>query len=32
MKLMRVGPKGQEKPAILDRDGTIRIYRAGWPT
>ena len=24
MKLLRVGPSGQEKPALLDRDGTIR--------
>jgi 2-keto-4-pentenoate hydratase/2-oxohepta-3-ene-1,7-dioic acid hydratase in catechol pathway len=24
MKLMRVGPAGQEKPAMLDRDGTVR--------
>ena len=24
MKLLRVGPLGQEKPAILDADGTLR--------
>ena len=24
MKLMRVGPLGQEKPAILDKDGKVR--------
>lgn len=24
MKLLRVGPKGQEKPAILDREGNLR--------
>ena len=24
MKLMRVGPKGQEKPALLDKDGRVR--------
>ena len=24
MKLLRIGPKGAEKPAILDQDGTIR--------
>ena len=24
MKLMRFGPKGQEKPAILDADGNMR--------
>ena len=24
MKLLRVGPKGSEKPAILAKDGTIR--------
>ena len=24
MKLLRVGPPGQEKPAILDKDGTLR--------
>ena len=24
MKLLRFGPKGQEKPGILDKDGTIR--------
>lgn len=28
MKLMRVGPKGAEKPAILDADGTIRDLSA----
>ncbi len=28
MKLLRVGPKGAEKPAILDRDGTIRDLSA----
>ena len=28
MKLMRVGPIGQEKPAILDRDGKIRDLSA----
>jgi hypothetical protein len=24
MKLLRVGPKGNEKPAALDKDGKIR--------
>ena len=24
MKLLRYGPKGKEKPAILDSDGTVR--------
>ena len=24
MKLLRYGPKGREKPGILDKDGTIR--------
>ncbi|HET9820739.1 MAG TPA: fumarylacetoacetate hydrolase family protein [Burkholderiaceae bacterium] len=24
MKLMRIGPKGHEKPALLDRDGRVR--------
>lgn len=28
MKLMRVGPLGQEKPAILDKDGKIRDLSA----
>ena len=28
MKLMRVGPKGQEKPAMLDGSGTIRDISA----
>ncbi|MCM2475106.1 fumarylacetoacetate hydrolase family protein [Rhizobium sp. CG5] len=28
MKLMRVGPVGQEKPALLDADGTIRDLSA----
>ena len=24
MKLLRIGPKGKERPAILDKNGTIR--------
>jgi len=24
MKLLRYGPKGQEKPGIVDRDGNVR--------
>lgn len=28
MKLMRVGPLGQEKPAMLDADGKIRDLSA----
>ena len=24
MKLLRYGPKGQEKPGLLDKDGQIR--------
>ena len=28
MKLMRVGPAGQEKPAILDNDGKVRDLSA----
>ena len=35
MKLLRYGPKGQEKPGILDKDGNIRdlsgIVKAPFP-
>ena len=29
MKLLRVGQKGKEKPAILDKNGTIRDLSSG---
>ncbi|MFC3163890.1 2-hydroxyhepta-2,4-diene-1,7-dioate isomerase, partial [Ciceribacter thiooxidans] len=28
MKLMRVGPPGREKPALLDKDGKVRDLSA----
>ena len=26
MKLMRIGPKGHERPAILDSEGRVRLF------
>lgn len=31
MKLLRFGPKGQEKPGLLDRDGAVRDLSALLP-
>lgn len=31
MKLMRIGPKGEEKPAIVDQGGAIRDLSGHWP-
>lgn len=31
MKLLRQGPKGQERPELLDRDGQMRDLSAGIP-
>ncbi len=32
MKLLRYGPKGQEKPGLLDAHGGLRDLSRWWPT